>query len=242
MAGGTGTFMGDTSECFTVLAQRHPKEVIGPLLAEFCGVTDDTVRRWLNQGKMPVGEGLLKLRTFLHLAGYTVDELVAVPRTVRDLIQVVGLGVRTPEQVREYLGYENIQDVYRVLIRGEGIMSTKRHKVDGILGETEDELKRRRAGWQARIEDSLGIATTTPATATPSVLVVAPTTVGVSNEPLVVEHLIAALSAVLDNGNQGRGPNGTAPKPLPERRVKAIREYVDEQQLNRLCAQLEMLR
>jgi hypothetical protein len=225
--------MGDTVECLVHLVERHSAEAVRPLLAEFCGVVDDTVRRWINQGKLP-------LRTFLHLAGYTIDELAELPRMDRELVQVVGLGILSPETVRTELGYKNVQDVYRVLLRGAGVMSDKRRKVENILKASEGELKRRRARWQARLEDSLGVSRSSepaaPVTAVDTSLLS-----GVAHEPEIVEHLMFALSYALENGSQDRGSGKRPPKPLPERRIKAIREYVDDDLLHRLIAQLTML-
>jgi hypothetical protein len=225
--------------CLSHMASRFGVEGCKPLLAEFCEVVESTVGMWLLKGTLPTGEGLIKQRVFLDLAGYRVNELQELPRKSRQLCQVIGFGMMTADEVKTELGYKNVQDLYRVLLRGQSMLPDKQHKMDQLLERSADELKRHRARWQAKIEDTLDIDLSAPQVQTAGEQPV-PAFSGHPHEPEIVDSLITALSLVLDNGNQ-EGWRSHAPMPLSERRSKAIRDYVGDDKLRRLEAQLAML-
>ncbi len=237
--------MGDTGECLAHFRAKFPTDSTRPLLAEFCHVTTDTVGRWFNGRNLPVGEELIRLRIFLALANYRVSELDDLSKSLRELAQVIALDVMTPDEVRQALGYKNIQDVYRVVLRGTGLMADKVRKLARILGETRDNLDKRLAMWNARLEDVIADAVNAPRgrQAPPAPVSTIVETLGVSNEAVVIDHLVAALSAVLDNGSKGRSTSTGhfVPEPLPEERIRLIQEFVDDSRLRRLITQLEML-
>jgi hypothetical protein len=233
-------FMGDTAACLAHFGARFDESVSAPLLAEFCGVIELTSTGWLRGSALPKGAGKIKLRVFLALAGYQVDEFSDLPRKTRDLTSVIAFDLASPEEVTARVGYKNVQDLYRVLLGGGGMSTDKQRKLDELLDEFESKLNRSRARWRARLETLLGVDFSDPA---PVAGVVLQEPVGRADEPELVGHLIDALSLVLDNGNQDSiGPRANVPMPLPEDRVREIIEFIDEGKIRRLVAQLEMLR
>jgi hypothetical protein len=235
---------GDTEECLARLSARYKQAQFRQIMATFCGVGERTVDRWVAGGPLPMGEGKLKLQVFLFTCGYKLDELINLPRVLRELAEVIGFSVLSTEEVIIRLGYKNTQDIHRIL-RGEVNPSRDRHiAINKLLDDTSKQVKLSKTRLKVGLEEALGIdlsgsgqSNHAPA---PAEVSIEATVVNI-NEAEVVDHLISALSAALDNGNQkGRG-RGTSPKALPERRRKAIAERVDESRRTRLIAQIGML-
>lgn len=224
--------MDDTSTCLAHMATSFNRDVIRPLLAEFCGVENETAGTWLNHNTLPRGEQLLKLRFFMQFAGYEVDELTALPKIIRDLASLVAVDFMSVQEVTDYLKYRKEQNLYRVILRGEGVLSDKQARIRHLLEVNDVELKRKRAAWQARIQMTLGtIESAKAAVATPNIR-------EVTDIVMVADHLVAALSALLSDA----GRNGvSAGSPLPEHIREAIHECIGDERVNRLIEQLNML-
>lgn len=225
--------MGTTAECLEHFAKSYPTDDTRPVLAEFCGVINPTAGRWLNGRNLPSGDELIRLMVFLQLAGNRVSELDKVPRTYRQLAQVIAVGILGPDEVKKKLGYRNTQDVYR-LLRGGGLLKDKQLKLKLLLDETQEELNGKLASWKARIEDLIGEPSAKSRrssqppepTVEQAVVAIAPMA---QTSVEVIDHLVAALSAALDTGTS------------PEEQIALIRETVDPFRLRKLVSQLEAL-
>ncbi len=241
-------FQGDMRECLRDFAQKFPKEVIQTLLAEFCGVSEKTSGLWITGEQLPSGETQLRLKIFLHALDYRVSELDDLPRNLRELAQVISYRVESLTEVSYRLGYARSQDLLRVLRGDQRQPTEKKAKTDEIIKNSSARLSKTVASWKARLEEDLDIdLSKAPASASTSGKVgQQPVIAGdMSEEQMaeIVDHLIASLSMLLDNGNQSRvGPGGRKyPQPLPDRRRKPIVKRVSDDRLRRLSAQLGML-
>lgn len=198
------SFMGDTSECIAHFAATYAGQDCKVLMAEFCGVEPSTVQSWIAGQNEPTGDRITKLRVFLQLVGYRVHELDDLARSIRDLCTMVALGICSPEEVRDQLGYKNVQDVYRVLRGDSEPMRQKQERLARLLTALQPELDKRLPSWKARIEEACegngssvrpSVASAAPSAPPPAIVT---TVVESVPSEAVVSHLVLALSALLD--------------------------------------------
>ncbi len=143
-------FRGHLEECLrhlgTSLASSMPKGSRGAAqakrpVAEFCGVTIDSVTRWLHgTGSFPIGEPLIKLMCFLDMVGYRVIELERMPKVRRNFAELVGYGLLTSDQAAEFLGYSSTSTLYQVLQGHHGASEDKDQKMWDAWKERKEEL------------------------------------------------------------------------------------------------------
>lgn len=142
---------GTTTECLVDFFGKHPDLDTRYTLAEFAGVQESTVRRWQVGGNMPKGSPLLKVRVFLDLIGYKVKEFSELPELARQFAQLIAFGLISEEAARELLDYKNLQDVYRVLLKGEGLMPQRVHRLRRFVESSTDELNQYSADWLEKL-------------------------------------------------------------------------------------------
>lgn len=165
----TTKFVGTTEECFKHLFQdrtRHERYALHKLLSDFCGVRGEAVSRWERGRQQVRGTSLVRLRCFLHLAGYEVKEVDGFQEPVRSLLLIVGLGIAPDGEkfdahaLEKSLGYDedsNLKSLYRIILRNEGysdetaksireICDSLRDKLDESMREMRSEIKRVLAG------------------------------------------------------------------------------------------------
>jgi len=119
-------FDGRFEECVDHLASRLTE--LGPKgtrkstrvkepIAEFCGVSVDTVTDWLvRRSYRPHGLKLIKLVCYLDLIGYRVREMARMkPPALRGLVELIGYDVLSVEAAVEQLHYSSPSQLYRVL-------------------------------------------------------------------------------------------------------------------------------
>jgi hypothetical protein len=130
-------------------------------VADFCGVTIDTVTRWLNNSKhLPVGEQYIKLMCFLDLQGYKVLELERMKPKFRNFAMLIGYGLITSEQATEMLGYSNPSTFYQLLRGDHGAGDEKERKMWDMWKARKDELddaiEKARTRFRLDLSPSLG--------------------------------------------------------------------------------------
>jgi len=259
---------GTTSGCFEHFAHNFPGDASVQLLAEFCKVQGLAVQQWVGGKRFPQGEALIRLQVFLHLAEYRVNELLELPKPLRQLAQVIAVDVLSVEDVRTQLGYHNTQEVYR-LLRNGGLIRDRQNKLERILGENSKELDRQLATWRAQIEDLLAelekretriAIPVKPAEPADEASAEPPVLEAKAQQPeqpepspvrpilgyeraVMADHLVAALSALLENGDSSTlTPTGEPdPRPLPQAERLIVATVVDANRRRRLMAQLLLL-
>lgn len=117
-------FRGHLDECLEFLGNMFvaniPKGSWGAAqarkpIADFCGVSKNTVREWLRHTSLPIGKQLVKLMCWLDMTGYRVIELENMPRIQRNFLELIGFGLISDKQATELLGYTSVSRVYEVL-------------------------------------------------------------------------------------------------------------------------------
>lgn len=144
-----GVFRGHLEECLrhlrTSLASSVPKgsrgagQVKRPI-ADFCGVTIDSVTRWLNTESFPVGEQYIKLVCFLDMIGYWVIGLERLPKVRRNFVELIGFGILSSNQAIKLLGYSETSTLYQVLQGHDGASQDKDQKMWDAWKERKEEL------------------------------------------------------------------------------------------------------
>lgn len=129
------SFRGTTADCAQDFGRRYSISGGLGLMAETTGVVGPTALGWVLGDGMPTGDTLLKLRCFLSLVGYQVEEFIELPKPTKRFAELIMLGVIDVEEARSILGYVKIQDLYRVLLRGQGLHADKAHRLQRFVDE-----------------------------------------------------------------------------------------------------------
>lgn len=149
----TEVFRGHLEECLRHLCGKF--DAIGPRgskgsrlvkkpMAEFCGVTVDSVVRWLHSSHPPVGEENIKLVCYLDFIGYRVIELERMPKPRRGFFELIGYGIISSQQALEILGYSTTSQMYQVLQGNCGSSKSKDQKIWDAWKQKSSELDRRK--------------------------------------------------------------------------------------------------
>lgn len=147
-------FRGHLEECLghfdTSFASSAPKGSRGATqvkkrVADFCGVTINSVSRWLNNtGSFPVGEPLIKLMCYLDTVGYRVIELERMPKVRRGFAELLGYGFLSSKQAAEFLGYSSTSTLYQVLQGHHGASEDKDQKMWDAWKTRKEELEQKK--------------------------------------------------------------------------------------------------
>lgn len=142
-------FNGTTEQCLHHLAATAFDRDPGEALASFVGATKHpTVDRWFSNRAKPVGEYLLKIRYFLELLGYHVNELEMLDPTVRDAGRLVAFSIIEPDDLAKEFGYratENAKDSMMRVLFGKSVPSAdKIEKARQMLDACADLVEEKR--------------------------------------------------------------------------------------------------
>jgi hypothetical protein len=121
------------------------------LLPEFTRVVDATVLKWLSGENLPTGETMIRLRTFLEVAGYELEEALQLNELVRDLSSCIGFGVVDVDETRQRLGYRNNNAVFDLVLRAGGLSTDRIQGLRKIIDMVRKDLDVARAEWQERL-------------------------------------------------------------------------------------------
>ncbi len=117
---------GHLQECFnhfsTHFALQVPKQSreIGMLkmrIATFCGVTTQSISRWLNEKILPEGETRIKLMCYLNMVGYRIIELdrLSPPVSLGNFVELIGFDLLSSRDAVTLLGYSTTSSLYDVI-------------------------------------------------------------------------------------------------------------------------------
>lgn len=175
----TGRFVGNTTACFTDFINTYPGLMAHQLLAEFCGddVTVKIVHNWQRGDYFALGMHLLKLRCFLALAGYDVEELARLNGDYRLLGYAICFGIFDAAETEDRLGYKGsgLKSLWRLVLHGgDPIAGVKQKATDLLVPAVKSQIRERQNRWRSRIgqwleAQALTQPATTPVPATLSV-------------------------------------------------------------------------
>lgn len=127
-------FRGELIECLRHIGlayeRANPKGTKGARrarepLAAFCGVQESTVFSWFHGVAAPVSAARIKIMCLLEVMGYEVLELRRLKEAFRGVAEIVGLGVMSPEEVQERLGFSRVHHVFEMIHGGRGLSQEK---------------------------------------------------------------------------------------------------------------------
>jgi transcriptional regulator with XRE-family HTH domain len=98
-------------------------------LAAALGVVVQTVYTWMSGTHAPIGETLIRLRFYLELLGYDVDELRSLPPAVRGVARLVAFEVASLQEVAAFVGYEPGDGPTTLLKIFRGVRNTSDEKM-----------------------------------------------------------------------------------------------------------------
>ncbi len=130
---------GTSAECQKDLFERFESNHLLPALAQFAKVTEDTVRTW-QSGTIPKGSEQLRLRVFLGLLGYQVEEFKALPAVTQSFATLIAFDLITVEGATEEIGYANTNGIYDLILRGSGLYPDKQHRLIRYVESHKDTL------------------------------------------------------------------------------------------------------
>lgn len=159
-------FRGHLEECLkhlsmAVASQAPPRSRKSAQLKkpiwEFCEVTLQTVKTWLEKSSVPTGSTLFKLMCYLDKSGYKVLELERMPRVRRFCVELIGYGVLDAAEAAKLVGYTQTSSLYQSLNGNEGVSKEKEEKMWNLWKEKREELERRKIGRLFPKESALEI-------------------------------------------------------------------------------------
>ena len=153
----------DTETCFYDLVSKHPELPVIELIADFCGTKVTSVQHWQRQDHFPRGGELLRLRCFLSLAEYGVNELAQLRGIVKDLAFVIAFNLAGPLETERTLGYTSDivkrpqpGSLWRILLKGEGYSSSVEEKLEALVETHKSALASQSKRWKGRIAEVIG--------------------------------------------------------------------------------------
>ncbi len=140
-------YKGSTAQCLRHFAQADFEGDKRRALMEFAGVTaNSTIRRWLNQGELPAGEQLLRMRHYLEHLGYEVTELRKLTPSVRELGRLIAFNVLPIAQAAARIGVPPAKkgggQLTTILLGGQGVSSERNSRIAALNAEFSDLLKK----------------------------------------------------------------------------------------------------
>ena len=127
------------SGCIETHAPAGGKETAKQTIADFCDVTNVTVKGWL-KGNTCAGETKIRLMCYLTLMGYYVLEMEKTKQPQKCIVELIGYGLLTAEQATELCGYTARNHLFDFLFGRTGTRSDREERMWAILEERKTEL------------------------------------------------------------------------------------------------------
>jgi hypothetical protein len=124
-------------------------------IVEFTGVVPRTANHWLNGGRMPVGVVLVKLRHFLELVGYTLEELVDLKTTeplIYQLSEMIAYNIVTPQAAADALVFPHLDSILRMVHGGSSTSAERKEMLRELIEKNSERLSLARKTWEQRLE------------------------------------------------------------------------------------------
>lgn len=146
-------FRGHLDECLRHMAERYKRQIRkgSPIadkakrpIAEFCGVTTQTVQGWFFDGsQMPIGETWIKLICYLDLLGYKVIEFERMKTALHNFMLLIGFGILSLQQAAESLSYTKAHALSQAFHDKSGVSKEKELKMWELWKTNKDQLSQK---------------------------------------------------------------------------------------------------
>ena len=117
---------------FPPMARHRLKSAAMPIV-EFCDVDTATVGVWLTPNPSRktniVGLSRLKLYCFLDLQGYRIIEFERLSATFRNLAEIIGYGIESPDNVASEIGFAHTSEIYAAMRGDRGVSQDREEKM-----------------------------------------------------------------------------------------------------------------
>ena len=156
-------FSGTTKDCAKDFFAQSDWLVAKPLLVQFTQVDGQTVRKWYTEKCMPVGLPLLRLRVFLDLLGYKVQEFNKLSKTAKDFSRCIAFGYISTKEACEKLGYINEKSLFDVVLRGRTPVVDRMYRVGRFVEDSREDLDQliqdfnERVGGELQLTEELDV-------------------------------------------------------------------------------------
>lgn len=146
-------FRGHLEECLkhfsNTLSLQAPKgslksTLVKKSVANFCGVTLNSINDWVRGDTIPAGESLIKFMCYLDMMGYRVIELERMPNVLRNFAELIGFGFFSGKQAIEFLGYGKTSRLYGILREERFIGDEKKQKMWDLWKGKKEELEKKK--------------------------------------------------------------------------------------------------
>lgn len=160
----TSKLIAPTEECFQHFMSKHSQLEVAELVAAFClpraKEAVASVQGW-QRGviQFPSGEALLRLRCFLTLVGYEVEEFSRLEGIVRQLAMMISMDRITPYDAAEKLGFESqnrLHSIWQITHGKRGFTTDTRKALVKLLRRRSSKIDTEVEAWRQRIIAVIG--------------------------------------------------------------------------------------
>ena len=110
-------------------------------LRRFTSATSKAVIGWRVGVAGPQREMLLKVRVFLDVLGYEIEEFSNLPEDVKSLAQLLAFGCIIPNSARRALCFAAQETVNRILLNGKKLTREQEQTLSNYIRGHEDQLE-----------------------------------------------------------------------------------------------------
>ncbi len=122
--------------------QAQTKQILLKSMANFCGVSTDSTRRWLhNINSLPISDKKIKLMCFLDLLGYKIIELENMTESLRGLTEIIAFNLVGLSEATKIIGYSNTSRLIEIIKGLENPGPQKQRKIWDLWTAQKEELK-----------------------------------------------------------------------------------------------------
>ena len=139
---------GTTEECLVYFLNRKTSEKDRQDFVSFIGISDksDTLYRWSSGKRLPWGENLLRVRTYLTLHGYNVTEVEVLDHVVRDAGFIIAFNLATLDDFMNNInlpGHRAKDQAFGILFGRRGLSHKRREDISAFVALWQEQLDRK---------------------------------------------------------------------------------------------------
>ncbi|MBD3359625.1 MAG: hypothetical protein GF365_02880 [Candidatus Buchananbacteria bacterium] len=136
--------------------QAQTKQILLKSMADFCGVSTDSTRRWLHSiNSLPISDKKIKLMCFLDLLGYKIIELENMTESLRGLTEIIAFNLINLSESTKLIGYSNTSRLIEIIYGKENPSPEKKRKVWDVWNAKRQELNQAKQTAFESLPDSI---------------------------------------------------------------------------------------